>query len=100
MSHCSCRNKQDPCCWCGRDNDGACDSDRPTLERRIGIDDIQTAIPWCTYHNYAAVYDRGYHHCQEQSEGHGGRDSCVISMGGPTHKWWVDDGMQIPLMVG
>ena len=49
---------------------------------------VQVAIPWCTTHNQCTyVYlVRDGEHC-------GGFDgnSCVVSSGGPDHKWWKDE---------
>ncbi len=52
----------------------------------------QTAIPWCTRHDSKAYVreDDLASSCQ-QADGYGWIDQCVISTGGPDHKWWRDE---------
>ncbi len=49
----------------------------------------QTAIPWCTTHDDIASWDALNERCwaygRTTTEG-----ACVISTGGPDHKWWMD----------
>ena len=62
------------------------------------------AIPWCTTHNQIALGVDAYAVCYDpaqvpahqldywgQSEPAPNRDGCVISTGGPDHKWWKDE---------
>lgn len=51
----------------------------PILQRQWS----QTAIPWCTTHDREAKFDKGKLVGQ-------GEKVCVISNGGPDHKWWID----------
>ncbi len=48
----------------------------------------QRAIPWCTTHDSQATYKMfatgELVSCEANSA------SCVISIGGPDHDWWVD----------
>ncbi len=57
----------------------------------------QTAIPWCTTHDskQASTPDRRENLVCEQWWIMAGRSdamwgTCVISTGGPDHKWWED----------
>ncbi len=46
----------------------------------------QTAIPWCTIHNVSDVVGNM---CSLRQLG----VDCVISRGGPDHKWWRDTAL-------
>ena len=51
----------------------------------------QTAIPWCTTHDEGAVAD-GFIVCRVGVVlGELAQTNCLISTGGPNHKWWRDD---------
>ncbi len=50
----------------------------------------QVAIPWCTAHNDMASWDALDEQCWARSHQGPGEGECVISMGGPDHKWWKD----------
>ena len=48
------------------------------------------AIPWCTTHNERFSHTNS----DECAVGYWNSDvnsSCVISSGGPDHKWWMDE---------
>ena len=45
---------------------------------------LQEAIPWCTFHKRSVVFpESGL--CADGPVG------CMISTGGPDHKWWRDE---------
>ena len=50
----------------------------------------EVAIPWCTTHEQAAIPGNitmpACRHAVDVDQ----VEDCVISMGGPDHKWWVD----------
>ena len=53
------------------------------VDRQLGFTSEQTPIPWCTTHdtkgdNTHLMFRRG-------------QKICVISTGGPDHKWWKDE---------
>ena len=47
-----------------------------------------TAIPWCTTHDRMMDSEDPERYCFEAGSVD---DPCVISTGGPDHKWWKDD---------
>ncbi len=53
----------------------------------LGDDRIdQTAIPWCTVHD-ASKIEADW---RPATCGAGDGQACLISTGGPDHKWWRD----------
>ncbi len=67
----------------------------PDQRFRIGAD--QVAIPWCTTHDNGACYYNGavyetgcWTHDNISSRSTANWPDCVISQGGPDHKWWKD----------
>lgn len=52
----------------------------------------QTPIPWCTTHDsYGYVRPKGLPDACQQAEAYGWEGLCVISTGGPDHRWWQDE---------
>ena len=50
----------------------------------------QEAIPWCTTHDNIECDGAEYPTCWARIHGETEGDVCVISHGGPDHKWWKD----------
>ncbi len=51
------------------------------------------AIPWCTTHDFGECHCGHVEvcHCQSHDAVSAGPiNTCVISTGGPDHKWWKD----------
>ena len=65
-----------------------------SLEDHTIID--QEAIPWCTTHDMNVTIGHKYRTwiwdgcIAAVTEWRDDTDSCVISTGGPDHKWWFD----------
>jgi len=59
------------------------------IPHELIIDDYltQTAIPWCTTHDSSMTTDG--QRCLVQTI-FDYAEGCVISTGGPDHKWWKD----------